>query len=144
MTIYENKELYKSGFINQLASAGVDRDVVEFAVKNAEYDALGDLSPEDFCEGFANAVYEHRREKRANDFESSIGAMLNKKDKEDDESLLDKIKKWAKYTAIGGGGFLLGKYYKNMRNYTRDAFDRVDRSYQVLSDKKQDSQKSVK
>jgi len=152
MNNYEQNALMKHGFTCSLVERGVDPDIAEFCVKQAEYQNLGSLSPEDFYEGFAEAL-----EKKASklmffddggdsrDFYRQnpmygvpMPAAMQPEDEDDDdeeESLVDKIKRWALYAGIGAGGFALGNYWPDIKQYTDNTLTSLKDKYDAAADR---------
>lgn len=158
MNEYARQAYLKQGFLERLEERGMDPHVADFCVKQAEYSALGQMSPEDFYEGFAEEV--EKRAGRLMVYDDSDGGydrlgyfsknpMLgmpvsqhddaeDEEEEEEEESLLDKIKRWALYTGIGAGGFAVGRAWPGIKQIASDSVsslkDKYDKGIQAFKD----------
>lgn len=154
MTDYEKHANERLGFIQGLVSRGVDPELAEFCAKQAEYETIGMLSPSEYIDGFSEKLAQMSDiEKTAKS--SRITIITGDDDDEDDlapapveteskvtadksdESIWDKIKRWGLLAGVGAGvgagGFALGNYWPEIRNYGKQSFDGIKKYYRDLA-----------
>ena len=158
MTDYEKHANERLGFITGLVSRGVDPSLAEFCAKQAEYESIGLMSPSDYIDGFAEKLVkmaELNKQAKQNritiitdddgddDYDitgdptsnlASSKPVVDAAD-EDDESIWDKIKRWATYAGIGAGGFMLGNYWPELSDYGKRSWDGIKSYYRDLTSK---------
>lgn len=150
MNEYARQSYLKQGFIERLEELGMDPHVADFCVKQAEYSSLGQMSPDDFYEGFAEEV--EKRAGRLMVYDDSDGGydrlgyfrnnpMLGmpvpsdedaedeEEKEEEEESLVDKIKRWALYAGIGAGGFAVGRAWPGVKQIAGDSIASLQDKY---------------
>ena len=122
---FEKYATEKSAYIAGLVEAGVPEYLAEFCAKQAEYENMGRLDPVEYTAGFMEEF-----EKAA---AVDLPFMPSKKD-DDDESIWSKLKRWGLYTGIGAGGFLLGNYWPDIKNYTTRSLENVSSAFHTKKD----------
>lgn len=115
MTSYEKQRLEELGFMNEMLARGVPADHLEYAIKMARCESRGVLNKNAFESGFENEV--KRRlgiQKKAAGF-----------DDEEDEDLIDKLKRYGLYAGIGTLGMAAGYAIPKVYNSTVDVVHRM-------------------
>ena len=125
MTGFEKQAVARESFVSSLEERGIPRDLALFCAKQAEYENIGRLAPFEYTRGFMDEL-----EKVA--AEGGIPSLF-KDEKKDEESVWDKIKRWAIYTGIGAGGFALGNYWPEFRNYGKQSFEGIKKHYDDMT-----------
>lgn len=127
MNTIDYNAYFRAGLVEGFQARGLSEKQAEFFVKQAEIEALGAMNPSEFKAG-----YDEELQKRAAGYaivpmddaddgddedDASVPAVADS----DDESFLDKLKRWGLLAGVGAGGFALGNYWPNIRRGVSNA-----------------------